>query len=181
MSARLKAVEPRRDLRSAPALRRPKKDEPSYAYRDELPFFVNRRSAKNAWWNVMPSGDYFADYKTGEEYAAAFWRVCGGRPTCGLDLGQILFAMHDPGRQRSDRYDGLSGIEVGFIRTIGQIVDIAVGVPVMVNQSRTGLRRRMGRITNKKVRASAKVTQVILEALHASDRKRAEKRDAVRA
>lgn len=88
MSARLKAVEPRRDLRSAPALRRPKKDEPSYAYRDELPFFVNRRSAKNAWWNVMPSGDYFADYKTGEEYAAAFGACAAGDRRAGSTLAK---------------------------------------------------------------------------------------------
>jgi hypothetical protein len=48
---------------------------------------------------------------------------CGGRGF-GLDLGEILFAMYDPQRSKSDRLDGLSGIEVGFIRAIGDIIDI---------------------------------------------------------
>jgi hypothetical protein len=37
-----------------------------------------------------------------------------GRPTLGLDLGQILMAMHAPTRRRSQMHDGPSGIEGGL-------------------------------------------------------------------
>jgi hypothetical protein len=91
------------------------------------------------------------------------WSICGGRPTCGIDLGQILFAMHERPRPRTKayrRHNGLSGIETGFIRTIGEIVDIAVGVPVLVGlgpehlaKGKTGLSSRK---TSLRVRLAAK-------------------------
>jgi hypothetical protein len=116
-------------------LARRAKLERQYAYRNKLPFVAKAKSGSEFWWNVTPSGEYEADYQTGRAYAVAFWSICGGRPTCGIDLGQILFAMHERPRPRTKayrRHDGLSGIEVGFIRTVGDIVDMAVGVPVLV-------------------------------------------------
>jgi hypothetical protein len=78
--------------RSARLARRAKLER-QYAYRDKLPFVARNKSGGEFWWNVTPSGEYEADYQTGKAYAVAFWRICGGRPTCGIDLGQILFAM----------------------------------------------------------------------------------------
>lgn len=127
--------------------RKPRKNrKDKYAYRDKLPFMAKgRRSGRRRnpiWWNVKPSGEYEADYKTGREYATAFWRVSGGRPTCGIDLGEILFAMHDPARPKSDRWDGLSGIEVSFIRTISEIMDIVIALPALVREGPKRLQLR---------------------------------------
>src|ERR1700722_20531279 len=120
-----------------------------YAYREKLPFFVARARRTgprlNPWWNVSPTGDYGADYQTGAEYAAAFWRVCGKTGHAGDDLGQILFAMHAPGRKKSKRDDdGLSGIEIGFIRGIGDIIDIMKVLPVVVLAVQKQKPKRLG-------------------------------------
>jgi hypothetical protein len=89
--------------RSARLARRAKLER-QYAYRDKLPFVARNKSGGEFWWNVTPSGEYEADYQTGKAYAVAFWRICGGRPTCGIDLGQILFAMHERPRPRTKAY-----------------------------------------------------------------------------
>ena len=110
-------------------LARRAKLEHQYAYRNKLPFVAKAKSGSEFWWNVTPSGEYEDDYQTGRAYMVAFWSICGGRPTCGIDLGQILFAMHELPRPRTKAYrrhnglaGNLSGIEIGFIRTIGEIV-----------------------------------------------------------
>jgi hypothetical protein len=151
------------------------KSKDPYAYRDRLPFVLphsrGRAADRPTWWNVNPTGDYKTDFQTGKEYAVTFWKVCGGRSACGLELGQILFAMHDPLRPRSDRHDGLSGIEIGFIRTIGTIVDFAVQVPVIVGQ--TVRQRKTPKITKRQVRGAAKITGILLNLQHKDDLKRA--------
>jgi hypothetical protein len=145
--------------------------ERQYAYRDKLPFVARNKSGGEFWWNVAPSGEYEDDYQTGKAYAVAFWSICGGRPTCGIDLGQILFAMHERPRPRTKayrRHNGLSGIETGFIRTIGEIVDIAVGVSVLVGlgpeylaKGKTGLSSRE---TSLRIGMAAKLTGILLVA-----------------
>lgn len=144
-----------------------------YAYRNKLPFMSRRTRAlhHSSWWNVTPTGDYVADFQTGKEYATAFWRVCGGRPTCGLELGEILFAMHDRGQRRSHRWNGLSGIEIGFIRTIGTIIDLTTGAAVLAAYGPRRLASGKARVTNQQVRNAAKFTNILLEAKHAQDQK----------
>ena len=78
--------------------------------------------------------------------------------------------MHDPARRRSDRSDGLSGIEVGFIRTIGEIVDLATAVAVLTARGPRRLVTGKAEVTNRKVRTAAKFTQILLEGQHKRDR-----------
>jgi hypothetical protein len=157
--------------------------ERQYAYRNKLPFVAKAKSGSEFWWNVTPSGEYEDDYQTGRAYAVAFWSICGGRPTCGIDLGQILFAMHELPRPRTKayrRHDGLSGIEVGFIRTVGEIVDMAVGVPVLVGlgpqvfkRLAKGKKPLSSRETSVRVRMAAKLTGILIDSKQEWDRKQA--------
>jgi hypothetical protein len=154
--------------------------ERQYAYRDKLPFVARNKSGGEFWWNLTPSGEYEADYQTGKAYAVAFWRICGGRPTCGIDLGEILFAMHERPRPRTKayrRHNGLSGIEVGFIRTIGEAVAIAVGVPVLVGLGSKCLAKGKTDLSSRemslRVGLAAKLTGILLESKDEQDRKRA--------
>jgi hypothetical protein len=143
-----------------------------YAYRRKLPFVGNDKGGD--WWNVTPSGRYEADYQTGKAYAVAFWRICGGRPNVGSDLGGILMAMHAPTRRRSQRHNGLSGIEVGFIRTIGEIIAITVGVPVLIGLGPERIRKGHklpAREAARRVRWSAKFTGLMLRVKHEQYRK----------
>jgi hypothetical protein len=144
-----------------------KKAKDLHAYRNQLPFFKASATGRQAWWNVNPTGDYEADYQTGEEYALAFWKVTGGRGTCGLELGQILFAMHDPLRPKTDSPHGLSGIEIGFVRTIGVIIDFATSLPAFVDQ--VAKRRKKIKITPRQVRGAAKIMGVLLDIKHKDD------------
>lgn len=158
-------------IRKSTTVKRRKDD---YAYREKLPFIPRGRSGvSNGWWHVRPSGKFETDYETGQAYAAAFWRVSGGRPICGIEVGQILLAMHDPARRRSDRPDGLSGIEVGFIRTIGDIVDITTGTAVLAALDPNLLASGKAEVTNRKVRAAAKIAQILLDGKLKRDRKAA--------
>jgi hypothetical protein len=113
-----------------------------YEYRKQLPFMFKGRvlpdQRKSHWfthrWHVEPTGSYEADYKTGQEYAMTFWRVVGGRPQFGSDLSQIAIEMI----QRQAVYGvgkkgrGMSGIEIGFLRTIGDLFDIAATIPLFI-------------------------------------------------
>ena len=85
--------------------------------------------------------------------------MSGGRPICGIELGQILFAMHDPARPKSDRRDGLSGIEVGFIRTISEIMDIVIALPALVREGPKRVQLRTAKITARDTRNAAKLAQ----------------------
>jgi hypothetical protein len=168
-------------------LARRAKLERQYAYRDKLPFVARNKSGGEFWWNVAPSGEYEDDYQTGKAYAVAFWSICGGRPTCGIDLGQILFAMHERPRPRTKAYrrhnglaGSLSGIEIGFIRTIGDIVDMTVRVPVIVGLGPQGFKRLAkgkkplsSRETSVRVRMAAKLTGILIDSKQEWNRKQA--------
>lgn len=144
-----------------------------YDYRKKLPFFVSTRKRlpkgvkrPDPWWNVSPTGDYGVDYATGQEYSAAFWRECGAR-NAGIDLGQILFAMH--------ARKSLSGIEVGFIRGIGDIISIMKIMPALVNalmKKPRGAKSKTPKITSRQIKGGVRVAQMLLEAKQARDRKR---------
>lgn len=118
-----------------------------YEYRAQLPFMfagqvrpaVRESHWFTNWWHVEPTGDYAADYKTGQEYAMTFWRVVGGRPQFGTDLSQIAMEMIQ--RQAVYGVDkkgrGMSGIEIGFLRTIGDLFDITAAIPLFINAAIT--------------------------------------------
>ena len=137
-----------------------------YAYREKLPFVM-----RHTWWNVSPTGNYEADYQTGQEYAAAFWRVCGKTGFAGSDLAQILFAMHD--RKKSSGRNDLSGIEIGFIRGIGDIIDIMKVVPALTMMTMQSRKRKL-KVRRRAVNAFAKVTQIFLDGKQVQSRKRNE-------
>jgi hypothetical protein len=153
-------------------IRKSRKD--LYAYRKKLPFFDRKRGTSATWWNVSPTGNYETDYQTGQEYAAAFWRVSGTTGCAGSDLGQILLAMHEPSRKKSKRHNGLSGIEIGFIRGIGDIIDIMKVIPALAVQTRRQLRSGKLKVTRLTVNRFTKATQIWLEAKQAQSRKRKE-------
>jgi len=168
-------------------LARRAKLEHQYAYRNKLPFVAKAKSGSEFWWNVTPSGEYEDDYQTGRAYAVAFWSICGGRPTCGIDLGQILFAMHELPRPRTKAYrrhnglaGSLSGIEIGFIRTIVKSLDMAVGVPVLVGLGPQAFKRLAkgkkplsSREMSVRVGMAAKLTGILLDSKHEWSRKQA--------
>jgi hypothetical protein len=144
-----------------------------YAYRDNLPF-VNRHQ----WWSVSPTGDYQADYDIGRQHAMEFWRQCGTYGNFGIDLGQILFAMHGPKRKRSGRHDGLSGIEVGFIRTICELFVCLVGVPAFITiikdlpkKSLWKLNARQKRVFKKKIKMTVGFVDLLVGTSHERRRK----------
>ena len=141
-----------------------------YAYREKLPFH-----ARNSCWTVSPTGNYEADYQTGQKYAATFWRVCGTIGYAGEELVQILFAMHEPGRKKRSKITpgGLSGIEIGFIRGIGDIIDIMKVVPALTMMTMQS-RKRKFKVRRRAVNAFAKVTQIFLDGKQAQSRKRNE-------
>jgi hypothetical protein len=114
-----------------------------YAYRDKLPFIGKGHFF--GWWSVKPSGDYQRDFATGREYALQFWKVCGKHGNMGLDLSSILLAVCEVtrGRRRTGvRRSGVSGIEVGFLRTIGDLFQASMFATVMVGIGSKRLAKR---------------------------------------
>jgi hypothetical protein len=142
-----------------------------YAYRNNLSF-MNRKARGSRWWNVSPTGDYQADYETGRQHAMEFWRQCGAMGTFGLDLSSILLAIQDLRKKRS-------GIEVGFIRTIGEIVGCLCGMPAFI----TSLPKRLPknfekikiqkRVYKYKARQTVALIDLLLRSAHDRDRKAA--------
>jgi hypothetical protein len=143
-----------------------------YAYRNNLPF-VNRKSLDGlSWWSVVPTGNYQADYEVGRRHAMEFWRQCGTNGNFGLDLGQILMEMHSPKRKRSDRHNGLSGIEVGFIRTIGELMACLIGIPALVGslpKNSTKLKIKKS-VFKKKIKTTVDFVGLLVRSGHERER-----------
>ena len=149
--------------------KRSRRDE--YAYRDQLPFVGKKGSG---WWFVKPSGDYQRDYATGREYALQFWKVCGKHGNMGFDLSSILIGIHEAKRPRR-RYpsgkladDNLSGIEIGFLRTIGDLFQASMYATVMVGigpkrLAKRDLSRREGQ---QKIKAAAGLVGILASVRH---------------
>jgi hypothetical protein len=129
----------------APAvLKKPYRKCDKYAYRSELPFM--RLEGQGAgWWCVEPSGDYQRDYDTGRGYARQFWKVCGKHCNMGFDLSEILLAMHDAKKHTPRRGVGryLSGIEIGFLRTVGELFQASIFATLMISSDTRKYRGRV--------------------------------------
>jgi hypothetical protein len=54
------------------------------------------------------------------------WKVCGAHGNMGLDLSCILIGLHEAKRPK------LSGIEIGFLRTVGDIFQASLYSTVMI-------------------------------------------------
>lgn len=88
--------------------------------RDALPFFKPGKRG-GSWWSVHPTGDYEADHETGRGYALALLPLMrvevAGPATIPWIVGDMMAACS---RRRGD--DRFSGIEVGFLSGLGDII-----------------------------------------------------------
>jgi hypothetical protein len=154
-----------------------KKRSNEYAYRDRLPFVNPKESGSSFWWSVKPSGDYERDFATGREYALQFWKVCGKHASMGLDLSTILIALHKLKRPQHRYVTGkladhnLSGIEIGFLRTVGDLLQASMYATVMVGIGTERLAKRdfLRREGLQKMKAAAGLIGVLAEATHRSN------------
>jgi hypothetical protein len=134
-----------------------------YAYRDELPFMNQKRGS--GFWSVKPSGDYLRDYDTGREYALQFWKVCGKHGNMGLELSSILLGILEAKRPRIRR----SGIEAGFLRTIGNLFQAAMYASVMVSAGPKRIAARdfpKARETSRKLKLAVGLVGTLANAMH---------------
>jgi hypothetical protein len=152
---------------------RSKQQTDPYAYRRQLPFMSFPRGS-TIWWNPQATGNYQKDCQTGIEYAIQFWKVCGSRGDISIDLSQILIGLHVQKRPRHRYQSGaladsnLSGVEIGFLRTIGDLVAASVATAVMSGFGpdrvlKGDLPRKEG---NAKAKAAAGLTIMLAEARH---------------
>ena len=109
-----------------------------YAYRDQLPFLAKNPRAGTSFWNVA------ADRRlcSGATRLAENSRLHSGayaaaRRCAASSSDRSCFEIIEARRPRTTKKpEGLSGIEIGFIRAIGEIVDLATMVPVIVAHRR---------------------------------------------
>jgi hypothetical protein len=137
-----------------------------YAYRLEMPFMNYQRGKGYSLWEVKPTSDYSKDYDTGRDYALKFWRAAGNHPDLGLGLSSVLLAIAE--RHRGARNRNLSGIEIGFLRTIGEIVQASVYAAVMIAAGPSRLRRNdlpKKRETKDKLTAAAGLIGILADAM----------------
>jgi hypothetical protein len=116
---------------------KPTKQKDFYAYRRNYPFARLQRRGEPVWSQVTPSGDYSQDYETGRDYALLFWKECGSRGSVGLDLAYILIGIHEAKRQPQylsgkRMKHNLSGVEIGFLQTIGELMTAARNATFLV-------------------------------------------------
>ena len=89
-------------------------------YRGKLPFIkYSNRPGSIVWWNVTPTGKWVTDFNVGRQYARTFWDVCGSGRTFALDFQQVILGMLTTAKTYGD--SGYSGIEAGFLLTIGEL------------------------------------------------------------
>ncbi|PDT74143.1 hypothetical protein CO675_27110 [Bradyrhizobium sp. C9] len=97
--------------------------------RNELPFFLNgTQNREPCYWNVIPSGNYSQDLKTGGEYARAFLPMLmynGG----ASDLGVIVDDMAKAARKLRPDSKGraIDAVALGFLLEIGGIIQGLIG------------------------------------------------------
>ena len=97
-------------------------------------------------------------------------RHAGVRP----ELGQILFGIIEARRPRTTKKpEGLSGIEIGFIRAIGEIVDLATMVPVIVAPGGKRIITGKANMSARRLRTAAALTGALLEIKPKVDRRKA--------
>jgi hypothetical protein len=105
------------------------------AERDALPFRKCRtRGVPGSWWNVAPTGDYHKDYATGRSYAVPLLPLMlrnAGPPTLSTILGD-MFEAFARRKGKYSRRGKLSGIEIGFMRGLGDLILCGIASTVWV-------------------------------------------------
>ena len=71
------------------------------------------------WWNVTPTGKWVTDFNVGRRYARTIWEVCGSGRKFALEFQQVILGMLTKAKTYRDA--GYSGIEAGFLLTIGEL------------------------------------------------------------
>ncbi len=92
-----------------------------------LPFF---NAEKLCTWDVRPTANYFADCRTGSNYAIEFLKSCDGTVGWMTLLGEIVADMIRAGLRGPTFHDGthsVDGLVVGFMRVLGD--ELYIGRP----------------------------------------------------
>jgi hypothetical protein len=137
-----------------------------------LPFTDRKAQGRGYWWSVKPTGKFHADYEIGRQHAMDFWRQCGAKGNLGFDLGEILLAMYSPKQGRhKGRRDHFSGIECGFIRTIGELMACLVGVPALVSSLPENSRKLKIKkpVFRKKIKTTVDFVELLVRSGHERD------------
>jgi hypothetical protein len=151
------------------AAKRSNKDP--YAYREKLPFM----SKGTGLWNVSPTGDYQIDYQTGRQYALAYWRARSESPLgLGQELAYIIGHMIDTARPGKSEKHKLrqSGIEIGFVQTIGELIDAMDAATGLIanGPDRAKKRRIDSKIARQAMQATKTIADVLVTARHNRNR-----------
>lgn len=131
--------------------------------RDALPFFKMRSgSDPTSWWNVKPTGNYTRDFITGCRYAGMvlpLMRYVAGPSSLGWIIRdmQAAVAKRRGGRRQSDKW---SGIEVGFVRGLGDLIVAGLASTTLVASSPENM-KRLPRIKRVKQDAAFKLHEIV--------------------
>jgi hypothetical protein len=90
-----------------------------------MPFFNFDRRAQRRFWAVTPTGDYWADCKTGHHYGIEFLRSCDGTVGWSALVRWILLDIARAGSDDGAWPDGglkSNGIVIGFLGVISDAV-----------------------------------------------------------
>jgi hypothetical protein len=112
------------------------------AERDALPFRKCRtRGVPGSWWNVAPTGNYTEDYETGRSYAVPLLPLMlrnDGPSSLSMILGDMFEAVARRRKGKYSRGEKLSGIEIGFMRGLGDLILCGIASTVYVGLHEKG-------------------------------------------
>jgi hypothetical protein len=132
----------KRRIAPQPALPRDKDMAALLAERDALPFHKCRtRGVPGSWWNVAPTGNYMEDYNTGRTYAVPLLPLMlrnAGPPALSMILGDMFEAVARRRKGKYSRREKLSGIEIGFMRGLGDLILCGIASTVYVGLHEKG-------------------------------------------
>jgi hypothetical protein len=109
------------DYRKPPPPPQPRQKRKSQYDLYPMPFFNKKRRCT---WDVTPTGDYSADFKTGQDFAIKFLRTSDKTNGWATILPQIVAEMIGAGTCGAwgDGRPKVNGIVIGFMNTIGGAV-----------------------------------------------------------
>jgi hypothetical protein len=137
------------------------------AKRDALPFFRERKRGESAlWWNVQPSGDYWKDRRTGQSYAAAVMPLMAhifGPPALTSIFGDMFKIVASRRRKKGLGRDKLSGIVVGFLAGLGDLIIAGLGATMAAADRRLIRTPKRHRVTALGVKAAINLHSLLAQ------------------
>lgn len=131
--------------------------------RDALPFFKKGNGSQpTSWWNVKPTGNYVRDYITGCRYAGMMlplMRYVAGPPSLGWVISHMQAAVAKR-RGRRSRSDKWSGIEVGFVTGLGDLIVAGLASTALVASAPKNM-TRLPRIKRVKQDEAFKLHEIV--------------------